>query len=116
MCYRPILIGLCAAGGWWVTGETSPAADGNPAAGRSVDEKHCLACHGPSGKSDGPTGNVIAPPAADLTAPVNRKKTDTQLLGIIENGKPGTAMMAWKERLSNQDMRNVVAYVRTLGK
>ncbi len=29
---------------------------GDPAKGKAIYEKHCMACHGPQGKGDGPTG------------------------------------------------------------
>ncbi len=92
------------------------AAPGDPVKGKAVYEKSCLACHGPQGKGDGPTGKVLVPPAADFTSAASKKKSDADLLGIIENGKPPTAMVAWKGQLSGQDIQNVLAYVKTLRK
>jgi mono/diheme cytochrome c family protein len=37
-------------------------------------------------------------------------------LKIIENGKPPSAMIAWKGQLSDQDIQHVLAYVKTLRK
>jgi mono/diheme cytochrome c family protein len=89
-------------------------ASGDPAKGKAAYQQRCLACHGPQGKGDGPTGKVLVPPAADFTSAASRKKTDAELLKIIENGKPPTAMIAWKGELSDEDIRNVLAYVKTL--
>ncbi len=99
-------------------GGMPPAADaaGDAAKGRAVYEQRCLACHGPQGKGDGPTGKVLVPPAADFTSAASKKKSDADLLKIIENGKPPTAMIAWKGQLSDQDIQNVLAYVKTLRK
>lgn len=92
------------------------AATGDPEKGKAVYEKSCVACHGPQGKGDGPTGKVLVPPAADFTSAASKKKSDADLLKIIENGKPPTAMMAWRGQLSDQDIQHVLAYVKTLRK
>ena len=91
-------------------------AGGDAGKGKAVYQKSCVACHGPQGKGDGPTGKVLVPPAADFTSAASRKKSDADLLKIIENGKPPTAMIAWKGQLSDQDIQNVLAYVKTLRK
>jgi mono/diheme cytochrome c family protein len=92
------------------------AAPGDAGRGKAIYEQRCLACHGPQGKGDGPTGKVLVPPAADFTSAASKKKSDADLLEIIENGKPPTAMIAWKGQLSDQDIRHVLAYVKTLRK
>jgi mono/diheme cytochrome c family protein len=92
------------------------AAPGDTVKGKAIYEKHCVACHGPQGKGDGPTGKVLVPPAADFTSAASKKKSDADLLKIIENGKPPTAMVAWKGQLSDQDIQHVLAYVKTLRK
>lgn len=94
-----------------------PAWSGGDAAkGKAIYEQRCMACHGPQGRGDGPTGKVLVPPAADFTSAASKKKSDADLLKIIENGKPPTAMIAWKGQLSDQEIQNVLAYVKTLRK
>jgi mono/diheme cytochrome c family protein len=102
----------------WIFGvlPAAAAAPGDAVKGRAVYEQRCLACHGPQGKGDGPTGKVLVPPAADFTSAASRKKSDAELLKTIENGKPPTAMTAWKGQLSDQDIANVLAYVKKLRK
>jgi len=92
------------------------AGAGDPVKGKAVYEQRCLACHGPQGKGDGPTGKVLVPPAADFTSAASKKKSDADLLKIIENGKPPTAMVAWKGLLSDEDIQNALAYVKALRK
>lgn len=82
--------------------------------GKMLYEGHCLPCHGSGGKGDGPMGKVLRPPATDLTGPASKKKPDRELRAIIENGILGTAMSSWKSTLSDQEMREVVAYIRSL--
>ncbi len=89
---------------------------GNPQSGKTVYERHCVNCHGRSGKGDGPIGPALIPPAADLTHQNATGKSDEKLLALIRNGKPHTAMPAWKNALSEQEKLDVLAYVRTLKK
>lgn len=107
---------VVAAGFCALLVEPSWGAGSDPAKGKAVYEKSCMACHGPQGKGDGPTGKVLVPPAADFTSAASKKKSDADLLKIIENGKPPTAMVAWKGLLSDQDIQHVLAYVKTLRK
>ena len=92
------------------------AAAGDPAKGKALYEKHCVACHGPQGKGDGPAGKVIKPPAADFTSAASKKKSEAELMQVIENGKPGTAMVSWKSQLNEAEIQEVLAYVLSLRK
>ena len=83
---------------------------------KALYEKHCMACHGPQGKGDGPTGKMLTPPAADFSSAVSKKKSEAELREVIENGKPGTAMGPWKNQLAPTDLNNVLGYVTTLRK
>lgn len=85
----------------------------NMAQGKVIYETYCRNCHGSTGKGDGPIGRALVPRAADLTATV---KSDAELLHIIQGGKPGTAMPAWKGELSSDDMRAVLTYIRSLAR
>jgi len=89
-----------------------PKGEGNVSSGKMVYENHCVNCHGMKGKGEGPIGQVLVPPAGDLTA--TGKKSDQDLLQTIQNGRPGTAMPSWKGSLSSQEIHNVLAYIRSL--
>jgi mono/diheme cytochrome c family protein len=41
-------------------------------------------------------------------------KSDADLLAVITNGKPRTAMLAWKDQLTDEQRQDVLAYIRTL--
>lgn len=103
-----LLLGLTAPSGW--------AETGDPAKGKAVYERLCVACHGAQGKGDGPAGQMMRPPAADLTGPKVKNKPDAELFQTIQNGRPPTAMSAFKGQLSDQQIHDVVAYIRGLGK
>lgn len=79
--------------------------------GKRLYEKYCLACHGPKGRGDGATQFV--PPVADLTSNDVLLKPDSRLLKSIHEGKPNTAMGTWTSRLSDEAIRDVLAYVLT---
>jgi len=102
--------------GLLLTGPHLGAAAGDPAKGKALYEKHCVACHGPQGKGDGPAGKVITPPAADFTSAASKKKSEADLLQTVENGRPGTAMAPWKTQLSQPELNDVIGYVLTLRK
>ncbi len=53
------------------------------------------------------------PPPADLNAPATQRKTNEELLNTIRNGHPNTAMGKWEYALSEEELREVLAYFRT---
>lgn len=79
--------------------------------GKSVYTSFCMNCHGTKGHGDGPVGQMLIPPAADLTS--LGEKSDKEILSTIRNGRPGTAMPSWKNDLSVQDIEDVLSYVRS---
>ncbi len=98
----------------WIS--TSMGAAGDAGKGKPIYEKNCLGCHGPRGDGDSPIGKKLVPPAADLTSATTKKKPDAELVGIIQSGKPKTAMPPFKPALGEQQIRDVLAYVRSLGR
>jgi mono/diheme cytochrome c family protein len=80
--------------------------------GKTLYVRHCAGCHGPEGEGDG--YKLLGADPANLTSPSIRKKSDAALLNTIHEGKPN--MPSWKLRLSEQDSRAVLAYIRTLAK
>jgi mono/diheme cytochrome c family protein len=42
--------------------------------------------------------------------------TDADLLHVIDEGMPGTAMPGWREQLSQEERQNLVAYVKTFSR
>ncbi len=78
--------------------------------GKKIFSRHCAGCHGLEGKGDGYL--LLGPDPANLTRSAMKKKSDAALLRTIHEGKPN--MPSWKTRLSDEDSRAVLAYIRTL--
>jgi mono/diheme cytochrome c family protein len=99
-----------------VTGVVNPIAptEASIAAGKTVYQTNCVTCHGVSGAGDGPDAAGLDPPPADLITHVPLH-SDGDLFSFIANGFPRTAMPAWKGTLTDEQMWNVVNYLRTLG-
>lgn len=95
------------------------AADAN--AGKAKYQQFCGACHGPNGKGDGPAAGSLNPKPQDHSDTTYMKSlSDEQIFKIIKMG--GTAvgksptMPPWGGALSDDDIKNVVAYIRSLAK
>jgi mono/diheme cytochrome c family protein len=89
------------------------AKGGEPVSGREIYVNTCIRCHGIDGK--GALGIKLVPPPADLTSLTVQSRLDGTLFRRIHEGKPNTAMGAWKHALSDEEIWDVLAYVRTFG-
>src|SRR6266516_8004506 len=85
-------------------------------AGKVVYTNWCAGCHGDNGAGDGEGARHMIPPPRDFTGnalyqirstPSGQLPTDADLLRSIDEGLPGTAMPAWKTRLSDHQRRDV---------
>ena len=109
---KTLIWGLAIVGLIWA--QSVLGADGDPEKGRTIYENNCMVCHGPTGMGDGPVAKDLMTRPANLTSEDVRNDPDDELFGIIRNGTPGTSMPAWKNDLSEQQILDVLAYVRTL--
>src|SRR2546427_660526 len=93
----------------------------DPTKGKAVYVKWCAGCHGDTGAGDGPAASHMLPRPHDFTGAIYKIRTtgsgqlptDQDVLRSIDDGLPGTAMPAWKDRLSERERRDVVAYLKT---
>ena len=107
---------------------SAPAA--NAARGKRVYEKaDCAKCHGPEGRGDGPVGltlEQIGKSPGNWTDPSTfkldtdkdgRTGTDRDLRNVIERGAlvfGGSQMMGPTKGLSDDDLADLVAFIRSL--
>ena len=94
----------------------APVANMELDRGRTIYERHCADCHGPEGRGDGRQAVTLSPRPGNLISAQTSVKSDQELLKIIAEGKPRTAMTGWEERLSSEDQAAVLAYIRSLVK
>jgi mono/diheme cytochrome c family protein len=97
------------------SGATLAVAD--PAAvtrGQALFTQNCTLCHGAGGRGDGPGAASLSRPPADLTMGHALPHTDDDYAFWIENGIAGTDMPAFGDTLDSEQVRDVIAYVRSL--
>jgi mono/diheme cytochrome c family protein len=92
---------------------------GNATAGREVHVASCAKCHGPGGKGDGPAGKLLKTKPADWTDKARMNKmSDSDLFNVIKNGGGSVGksklMPAWAGKLSDQEINDVIAFIRSL--
>jgi mono/diheme cytochrome c family protein len=74
----------------------------------------CAACHGADGSGNTTMGKSLG--AKDLGSAEVQKQTDAQLTDIVTNGMAGGKMPAYKGKLTDDDIKGLVGYIRTLAK
>ncbi|MEO5332403.1 MAG: c-type cytochrome [Magnetococcus sp. YQC-5] len=79
----------------------------------SVYQKHCAVCHGKNGNGKTTAGQGMNPPPTDFTAPTALVTlTKERMIQSIREGRKGTAMVAWKDLLSEPEIAEVVDTIR----
>ena len=86
-------------------------ADATPD-GASIFKAKCAMCHGPDGSGQTPMGKSLK--IRDLRAADVQKQSDTELINIVTNGK--NKMLAYKGKLSAEEIKAVVGHIRSLKK
>jgi mono/diheme cytochrome c family protein len=94
-------------------GEADP---GTVEKGRVYYAQICMSCHGVRGDGLGEWAYRVTPRPADLRSMRTQARTNDELFRIITDGLRGTPMIGWKAQLSDAQRRQVVAYLRTLGR
>lgn len=98
--------------------DAAPRQGGSPEAFRTRGEelylRHCALCHGATGRGEGYAG--LNPPPTDLGSARVQTQLAPQLIKTVHEGRPDTAMGAWRHALSEQEIEEVVAHLRTFGR
>jgi mono/diheme cytochrome c family protein len=92
---------------------------GDPKAGKVKYDANCVGCHGATGKGDGAAAAALNPKPQDHTdGKTMNALTDKYLFDIIKDGgaamKKAAFMPASNKKLSDQEIWDVVAYIRSL--
>jgi mono/diheme cytochrome c family protein len=98
---------------------TASAGDlrGNPEAGKKIFTQNCVVCHGVEGKGDGPASAGLNPKPANFGDPARQlAMTEAKQVNIVTKGgaaeKLSPIMPSFGDALTDQQIRDVVAYVR----
>jgi mono/diheme cytochrome c family protein len=86
-------------------------------AGRAVYKANCVACHGESGKGDGPGAGVLKPPPRDHTDRAYMSTlTDDDIKKVIQMGGAikGKPLMPSSPQIKGEQLEALVAYIRSL--
>jgi copper transport protein len=97
--------------------QTAGLASLDPAAvvrGDALFSQNCAVCHGASARGDGPGAASLTRPPANLTTGHALRHSDDDYAYWVENGIEGTDMPAFGDKLADGEIRDVVAYVRSL--
>lgn len=86
-------------------------ADATPD-GASIFKAKCAMCHGPDGTGQTAMGKSLKIRA--LGSAEVQKQTDAELTNIITNGK--NKMLAYKGKLTAEEIKTLVAFIRNLKK
>jgi DMSO reductase family type II enzyme heme b subunit len=79
-------------------------------------------CHGEEGDGLGPAAEFLNPPPRDFSLGQYKIKTtgfddpianDADLIRMIRDGMPGTAMPGWGDMLSDREILDVIHYIKT---
>ncbi len=89
--------------------------DASLAAGKTMFETNCAVCHGVQGRGNGPRAAELSLQPPDFGSGHLDIHTDGDVFYWIQNGpSPTSPMPAFKAKLSDDDIWNLVNYVRRL--
>lgn len=103
---RRVVLVACAVS--FLSSANLLAEDKSPATFR----QKCAACHGPDGKAQTAAAKSLG--VKSFADPAIAKMSDTDLSAAIEKGKG--KMPPYGKSLGPEDVKAMVAYIRTLGK
>ena len=86
------------------------------ASGQAAYAKNCRFCHGPEAKGDGTMAPKDSHPSDLTDAKWDRGATDGEIFLVIRDGAgPDMKMKGYKGRIADNEIWNIVNYVRSLG-
>ena|SRR5690349_12951534 len=92
-----------------VLAETPP---GYPGQGQKLYEQHCLRCHGGRFDGSGPDANSLRLQPTNLRTYLMMGRGSSDLEKVIREGRRDTPMHAWGAAFTDQDVYDLVAYIR----
>lgn len=81
--------------------------------GKAIFSKSCVGCHGANGKGNPGMAKVLGEKGLNLTSKDVTSKSDADLLKVIAKGQ---GKMPAQSKLSKDERKAVLSYVRSLAK
>ncbi len=107
-----VSLGLGAASAVAVTANSGSAADKKDIAALYL--KNCSICHGDEGDANTRAQSGMYPVPRDFTTTEAAiELTRERMIQAVTDGRPGTTMVAHKKRLSEQEIADLVDYIRS---
>lgn len=99
----------------------APTIAADAQAGKALYDEHCLKCHGEKGKGDGASAKKLKMKMMDYSnAAEMGKVSDAELAKVTTEGGAAAGksklMPAYKDKLNQQQIADVIAYIRTFAK
>ncbi len=82
--------------------------------GKMLYNRNCASCHGKTGLGDGPKARMLETFAGDFSSADYQNQTDGEIFYKTKVGRD--EMPAYDKKLSEEDMWNIVNYMRTFKK
>jgi cytochrome c oxidase cbb3-type subunit 2 len=100
----------------------SAGAPAGAAPGVKLYFEHCAICHGPDGRGNGSAAPSMIPRPRDFTqgqfkyksTPGGEPPSDDDLYAVIADGLSASAMPAWRDLLTPDEIRALVGVVRSM--
>lgn len=115
-------LAIAGAAALAVTLPAAAAAQDHP--GKATYDRWCSGCHGLDGQGEGTGAAYMLPRPRNFVQALYQIRstrsgslpTDADILHVINEGMPGTAMPGWRTELTQQERDNLVAYVKTFSR
>ena len=113
-----LLLCLYAVGALSVGLSTARPAAANTEAGKGIYERHCVSCHGADGGGGSMARMLPVTPRNLADRSYMQTRSDGQLFAIIKQGSAAqglsNAMPGFAQQLTDEQIHDTVAYLRTL--
>lgn len=122
--WRIASVGASLALAFAVPAEATAQATPPPSRGQELYVKWCAGCHGVEGRGDGPAADRMVPRPRDFTQALYQIRTtssgslptDDDILRVLDNGMPGTAMPGWSRKLSAAERRELLPVLKSFSR
>ncbi|HEY0426642.1 MAG TPA: cytochrome c [Pyrinomonadaceae bacterium] len=93
-------------------GASNSAPADEIALGKSIYMEKCVKCHKENGKGGEIEVLGVKRKASNFTTENSKNDADSDLIDIIENGQTEDGMPAFKDKLSDEQIKSVVKFIR----